>query len=660
MKRFVITLLLVFTGFTLFSQNLPERQSPPRLVNDFAGILSSSQRDALEEKLIAFDMSTSTQITVVTVSDLGGYAASDFAQRLHDKWGVGQARNNNGVLILVKPRTSDSGGEAFISVGYGLEGVLPDITAGRIIDAEMIPEFSRGNYYEGIDAATNVIMSIAAGEFSAREYDNNGRSNGDIITIIIIIIFIIFMIIGSRRRKGDNNDSHGSGGRTWIPPIIFGGGMSGGFGGGRSGGGRSGGGFGGFGGGLSGGGGAGRSWMIILGIILLSFSSCDKQDIGIYVPEPVVSKSSDTRTVLVYIAADNNLSSYAMQNLSEMQSAMIQVDKGNNLLVYLDIPGLKSHLIKVLHDGNREILASYDNENSASPEVLKRVVTDVVRDFPATNYGLVLWSHGLGWLPSVVPQPKSFAASATGISSMWYKDPDRPMTKYYGQDDTSTSKMDVPALTEALKDAPVFDFIIFDACFMGGIEVLYEMRDLADYIISSPTEVMGPGFPYNKVVPYMFGSGNSWDKICSTYVEHYTGVNYYSSASVSLVRTSELEALATVVADINTAYKTDNMDISDIQYFEMLYTHMFFDIDDYISKFATAEQYNRFRDQMAKAVVYRNTTPKIYSAYRGGKLFDINSFSGISTYIPRVGVDFITYNAEFYKTSWAKAVNAQP
>ena len=96
--------------------------SPPHLVNDFAGLLDEAQRRSLEQKLADFDRETSTQITVVTVDDLDGYAPADYAQRLHDKWGVGRKGKDNGILILVKPSQPDSRGEAYISVGYGLEG----------------------------------------------------------------------------------------------------------------------------------------------------------------------------------------------------------------------------------------------------------------------------------------------------------------------------------------------------------------------------------------------------------------------------------------------------------------------------------------------------------------------------------------------------------
>ena len=161
------------------AQDLPEPMSPRRLVNDFAGLLSDSQRQALERKLVDFDRETSTQIAVVTVDDLGDYAPSDFAQRLHDKWGVGREGKNNGILVLVKPSVPGSRGEAYISVGYGLEGVIPDITAGRILDNEMIPRFREGDIYGGIDRTADVLMQLSRGEFTAEQYDERTGDGAD-------------------------------------------------------------------------------------------------------------------------------------------------------------------------------------------------------------------------------------------------------------------------------------------------------------------------------------------------------------------------------------------------------------------------------------------------------------------------------------------------
>jgi uncharacterized protein len=270
MKRVIDNLvgILLFLVIAIPSsgQALLQRPQPPRLVNDFAGILSSSDVERLEQKLVAFNDSTSTQIAVVIVNDLQGYDRSDFAIKLASDWGIGQKGLNNGVLVLIKPKTQDAKGLAFISTGYGLEGIIPDLATADIVDREMIPKFRNGDYYGGIDAGTNVIMALAAKEFTAADYKGKGIPPKAAIPgglIFFIIIFII--IIVSAGNSNNRNMSHrgtSAGLPFWLLMGSMGGGSHSGSWGGSGGGGFSGGGggFGGFGGGGFGGGGAGGSW----------------------------------------------------------------------------------------------------------------------------------------------------------------------------------------------------------------------------------------------------------------------------------------------------------------------------------------------------------------------------------------------------------------
>jgi uncharacterized protein len=268
--QFVVPVLLLtaFFPLSIAAQEFPEKPVPPRLVNDLVGLLSQGEVDVLEQKLVAYDDSTSTQIAVVTISDLQGYAVADYAQRLAEKWGIGQKGLNNGIIVLVKPKTSESSsGEVNISPGYGLEGVIPDIVCAQIIDYEILPEFRNGNYYKGLDKATSTLMSLASGEFPADQY---GRPKGDDITgltplIFFIILIIIIMFI---RSGGGSNQKHLSrkGLPLWMLLTMMNSGSNrhsgswGGFSGGGGFGGGGGGGFGGFGGGSFGGGGASGSW----------------------------------------------------------------------------------------------------------------------------------------------------------------------------------------------------------------------------------------------------------------------------------------------------------------------------------------------------------------------------------------------------------------
>jgi uncharacterized protein len=240
-------------------------QNPGRLVNDYAGIFSLKQAADLERELINFNDTTSNQITVVTVADLEGYSAAEYATRIGLEWKVGQEEFDNGVVVLVKPKIGNSYGEAFIAVGYGLEGAIPDAYATRIVNEVMIPHFKNNDYYSGIVHACDVLMKLASGEIS-EELDDEGDWIATLIILIFIIVIFILIIAGSK--NGGNGDGFGGGGGHRGPVIIMGpnhhsGGSFGGFGssgGGFGGFGSSGGGFGGFGGGSFGGGGGGGRW----------------------------------------------------------------------------------------------------------------------------------------------------------------------------------------------------------------------------------------------------------------------------------------------------------------------------------------------------------------------------------------------------------------
>jgi uncharacterized protein len=198
----------------------------------------------------------------VTVKSLNGFDKNDLAQRIGEKWGVGQKGKNNGVVILVKPKYSMEKGEACIQTGYGLEGVLPDITCKRIFENEMVPEFKINNYYKGLDKATSTIMSITKGEFTADQYNKRTNSSPYGMLVPLIIFIIVALLIRSNR-----GGTHSVGKRLpfwtalWLLGSMGGGGR-GSWGNFQSGGGSfgGGGGFGGFGGGSFGGGGAGGSW----------------------------------------------------------------------------------------------------------------------------------------------------------------------------------------------------------------------------------------------------------------------------------------------------------------------------------------------------------------------------------------------------------------
>ena len=257
-SHFKYILALVCLLAAAMSYAVPSRPDPQRLVNDLARVFTPEQVSRLENTLVAFDDSTSNQIAVVTVKDLEGYDASEYAVRIGLDWGVGSEQFNNGIVLLVKPKTFDSAGQVFIAVGYGLEGAIPDAYAKRIIENELIPHFRNNDYYAGVEAACDVLMKLASGEISEPRGEEEDDALLEIIATLLFIGLLIFIFIIAVGQNDDNGHSSGGGRRTiYVGPIITSGRS---YGGGSSFGGGFGGGFGGFGGGSFGGGGAGGSW----------------------------------------------------------------------------------------------------------------------------------------------------------------------------------------------------------------------------------------------------------------------------------------------------------------------------------------------------------------------------------------------------------------
>ncbi|MBN2745578.1 MAG: TPM domain-containing protein [Bacteroidales bacterium] len=256
------------------SDQLPEKPNPPKLVNDFVGVLSNAQNQALEQKLVQFNNQSSTQIAIVVVDDLLGYDRAEYTIQLAEKWQIGQKGKDNGILIMIKPTGNSGQRSAFIAVGYGLEGVIPDAIANRIVENEMIPQFKNGDIYQGLENAVNTLMSLSSGEFSADEYQKADDKKSIFAFFIFLIVLVVFIILVPSSQAFSYMRTHNIGywaalwlilssGRTsgsgTFGHFTNGTGGFGGFGGGGRGFG-GGGGFGGFGGGSFGGGGAGGSW----------------------------------------------------------------------------------------------------------------------------------------------------------------------------------------------------------------------------------------------------------------------------------------------------------------------------------------------------------------------------------------------------------------
>ena len=359
------------------------------------------------------------------------------------------------------------------------------------------------------------------------------------------------------------------------------------------------------------------------------------------------------RTVLVYMAADNNLALYARKNIEDMKQGEVPsyFDEGSGdvLLVYADIDGEEPRLMRLSKDRfgvvTEETLRVYEEWNSCTDSVMSAVLSDAAMLFPSQESGLVLWSHGTGWLPEGY------------YSNPVYSSPDGGAAAPHHIEDPYAH---LKVLAEAL---PVhYSFILMDACLMGGVEVAYELRDKCDYFIGSAAEVLANGFPYADVVGEFFRGETGLRNACRLYREHYKD----DGATIAMVDTRRLDALAGACRDVFADGRDaiPQLDMDSVQGYYRMNRHWFYDLDDFVRQLTEAgsdaaragsarnDLYEVFRDALDAAVVYKDNTEEFVLG--GYSQFSINKFSGLSTYIPNPENPILD---EYYRTlAWNKAV----
>lgn len=375
-------------------------------------------------------------------------------------------------------------------------------------------------------------------------------------------------------------------------------------------------------------------------LLALSFFlvSCNKDD-G---PAPIAK-----RTTLIYMAADNDLSSYAESNTEVIINAYKKLPSrpDTHLLIYKDTPNAEPQLLYIDQNGSR-IIKEYTGHISSSSSSLSTAIRDIVTLFPANTYSLVLWSHGTGWIP------QEFPLVAKSAKSRPYQ---YPPTKTFGLQvvRNTTYEIEIDELKTAIPSG-TFDFILFDACYMGAVEVVYALKDKADYIISSPCEVIADGFPYHNITLELTSESQDAQNLSLSIAKKY--FNYYNQhsipsyryATVSVVRTSKLDALCASVKKIIHAHRND-IDILDVNITQTLdaYNHHFiYDLDSFISPITYSNEYSEFSNALGETVIYSAHTPYMFD-------IPLNIFCGLSTYIPFP--TSVQRNQCYKSTDWYRA-----
>jgi hypothetical protein len=380
-------------------------------------------------------------------------------------------------------------------------------------------------------------------------------------------------------------------------------------------------------------------WLFLAGLLL---TACDKCHLpcGKY-----------EHNLLIYMAADNSLSDLARGNMTEIVSGSA-IPQDQALFVFIDRKDQGAFLIRTETRNNNmflDTLFSYGVVNSAHPDLLKQVIGQVREECPARSYGLILWSHGTGWLPKGLygETPQYGIQRLAAPSSFLYDiyDPAYPRTKTFAQD--NDTEMEISSLAAALEDYH-HDYICFDACLMADIQTYYEMRDACDYIMGSPAEIIDTGFPYDKLSSVMFpylGLSNL-TALCDAYYNKYNAkTGYNRSGTISLVRTEHIPELALAFKGLiaNSGIDPSQIDRSGLQTYDRLSEHVFWDIDQMAGLLGDSDHYNAFKTALDKAVVYKKATEKFIT-------ITIDHFSGLAAYLPTTALP--RTQSAFRLTSW--------
>lgn len=415
---------------------------------------------------------------------------------------------------------------------------------------------------------------------------------------------------------------------------------------------------------------------VILSSVLFILSGCTpdwKEDM---IPSPGTSnqhsnpsardENEDTRKVLLlYSAGYNSLTSYLKNDIEDLAGGWLPKERRADdvLLVYSHLaqkrgdyttpaaPSLVRLFINSDGDIVRDTLAVYETSTiSSSASQLNNVLTYIKETFPAKSYGMVFSSHATGYLPSgFYSAPgdyvfsdirKSFGINRShqGPVPVRYveinSDPLMPDVKSIGQDVNGdlSYEIDIRDFAEAIPMK--LDYLLFDACLMGGVEVAYELADKCDRIGFSLTEVLAEGFNYRTLSTHLLGNRPQSDpvSVCRDYFEHYDSQSGDSrSATISLVDCSEIEPLAELCRELFEKYGTGLSQIrhNKVQrYFRSNY-HWFYDLGSILKNAGAAEDdLDRLRAALEKCIVYHQFTPSFMGS------FHITECCGLSMYLP--------------------------
>lgn len=365
--------------------------------------------------------------------------------------------------------------------------------------------------------------------------------------------------------------------------------------------------------------------------------SCD----NIPDPEPEATQ----RTIIVYIAGDNNLSGEVNSKISALSEGFKHVDaERNRLAVFADYRTDMPELIEITSEGPVNI-ETYPSLDSADPENMKSVITDIARMYPAESYGLICFSHASGWLPQgALSDPTGYS---TGSSAA-------PEPASILQDGSGEMALEDFAEAIRLPGGIKYDFIAFEACYMAGIEVAYELKDAANSLIASSAEILSPGFEscYEECLYMLYEKDPDIACFAKAYFDHWNSMQgAMRSATISAIDLSHIGQLAEETGRLIDEGTYLISDPSGIQHFNRNHHHLFFDLTEYLEAVmgeGKETDMERYRNILAKTILYSNATASFMQGYPYS--FNIETSCGLTTYIMQP--ELTKLNDDYTRTSY--------
>lgn len=366
------------------------------------------------------------------------------------------------------------------------------------------------------------------------------------------------------------------------------------------------------------------------------------------------------QTIIVYMSG-TSLNWAFNANVQDMETALKSNIQGNSRVVVVWQNGVakKAEAIELVYKNGlieRQPLAEYELANVMSADDLSYIFNDVMRMAPATAYGLILGSHSWSWIPYAdYDQIRTNGLTKAQLARLRTIELPRHLQTRFIGDPSGANKFDITTLASAIQaTGKKFEYILFDACFMGNVEAAYELRNCTKYIIGSACEIMGNGFPYTKTLPHLLKNGGTTYDLkaaAQSFHEHYKSTLKYSG-TVALIACSQLDALAAEMKQVNQSIK-DDYDRSALQTYEGGTNHIFFDLGDYVDKAcADTAAVSSFKAQLEKTVPAKFTLDSFWSTYVTSNHYPVTSFSGLSTSAPS-----ILFRESFAQTAWYKATH---